>query len=56
MSRYTGPKWKISRRLEFSILETGDELKKRPYGPGPHAKNKKKKLSEYGKQLEKSLD
>ena len=49
MSRYTGPKWKISRRLEFSILETGDELKKRPYGPGPHAKNKKKKLSKMQK-------
>ena len=52
MSRYTGPKWKISRRLGFSILETGDELKKREYGPGPHAKNKKKKVSEYGKQLQ----
>ncbi len=52
MSRYTGPKWKISRRLDFSILETGDELKKRPYGPGPQGKNKKKKVSEYGKQLQ----
>ena len=52
MSRYTGPKWKISRRLDFSILETGDELKKRPYGPGPQGKNKKKKISEYGKQLQ----
>ena len=52
MSRYTGPKWKISRRLGFSILETGDELKKRPYAPGPQGKNKKKKISEYGKQLQ----
>ena len=52
MSRYTGPKWKISRRLDFSILETGDELKKRPYGPGPQGKNKKKKISEYGRQLQ----
>ena len=52
MSRYTGPKWKISRRLGFSILETGDELKKRPYAPGPQGKNKKKKVSEYGKQLQ----
>ena len=51
MSRYTGPVWKISRRLGYSILETGVELKKRPYGPGPHAKDKKKKPSEYGKQL-----
>lgn len=51
MSRYTGPSWKISRRLGYSVLETGVELKKRPYGPGPHAKDKKKKPSEYGKQL-----
>ena len=52
MSRYTGPKWKISRRLGFSILETGDELAKRPYAPGPQGATKKKKLSEYGKQLQ----
>ena len=52
MSRYVGPKWKISRRLGFSILETGDELAKRPYAPGPQGANKKKKLSEYGKQLQ----
>lgn len=51
MSRYTGPTWKISRRLGYSILETGVELKKRSYGPGPHAKDKRKKPSEYGKQL-----
>ncbi len=52
MSRYTGPKWKISRRLGFSILETGDELAKRPYAPGQQGPNKKKKLTEYGKQLQ----
>ena len=51
MSRYTGPTWKVSRRLGYSILESGVELKKRAYGPGPHAKDKKKKPSEYGKQL-----
>lgn len=51
MSRYTGPSWKISRRLGYSILETGKELSKRPYGPGPHAKDKRKKNTEYGKQL-----
>ncbi len=51
MSRYRGPSWKISRRLGYSILETGKELSKRPYGPGPHAKDKRKKVSEYGKQL-----
>ena len=52
MSRYTGPRWKISRRTGFSILETGDELAKRPYVPGPQGALKKKKLSEYGKQLQ----
>ena len=51
MSRYTGSTWKVSRRLGFSILETGKELAKRPYGPGQHGNNKKKKNSEYGKQL-----
>ena len=52
MSRYTGPKWKISRRLGFSILETGEELKKRPYAPGQHGNSRRKKISEYGKQLQ----
>ena len=47
MSRYTGPTWKVSRRLGYSILETGVELKKRAYGPGPHAKDKKKKPSKH---------
>lgn len=52
MSRYTGPAWKVSRHLGFSTLETGKELAKRPYQPGQHgAANKKKKTSEYGKQL-----
>ncbi len=49
--RYTGSDWKRSRRLGFSTLETGKELSKRPYGPGQHGANRKKKLSEYGKQL-----
>lgn len=51
MSRYTGPSWKVSRRLGYSTLETGRELAKRPYGPGQHGNNRRKKVSEYGKQL-----
>ena len=51
MSRYTGSTWKLSRRLNYSVLETGKELAKRPYGPGQHGKDRKKKNSEYGKQL-----
>ncbi|MCD8209810.1 MAG: 30S ribosomal protein S4 [Coprobacillus sp.] len=49
--RYTGPAWKKSRRLGFSTLETGKELAKRPYGPGQHGNARKKKPSDYGKQL-----
>ena len=52
MSRYTGPVWKKSRRLGYSILETGKELSKRNYAPGQHGNDKKKKLTEYGKQLQ----
>lgn len=51
MSRYTGATWKLSRRLNFSILETGKELSKRPYGPGQHGNARKKKPTEYGRQL-----
>ena len=46
----TGPKWKRSRRLNFSLSGTGVELKKRAYAPGQHGQDKKK-VSEYGKQL-----
>ncbi|MCL1951052.1 MAG: 30S ribosomal protein S4 [Turicibacter sp.] len=51
MARYTGPSWKISRRLGYSILETGKELQKRPYAPGQHGQARKK-ISEYGLQLQ----
>lgn len=49
--RFTGSDYKRSRRLRFSILETGEELKKRPYGPGQHGNARRRKPSEYGKQL-----
>ncbi len=49
--RHTGSDWKRSRRLGFSTLETGKELNKRPYGPGQHGVDRKKKASEYGRQL-----
>lgn len=49
--RYTGPDYKRSRRLGFSILETGKELEKRAYGPGQHGQGRRKKQTEYGKQL-----
>ena len=51
MARYTGPKYKRARRVGFSVLETGEELVKRPYGPGQHGQDRKGKLSNYGVQL-----
>ena len=51
MARNTGPVWKTSRRVGFSILETGEELKKRAYAPGQHGPTKRVKLSNYGIQL-----
>lgn len=52
MARYTGPSWKIARRLGVSLDGTGRELEKRPYAPGQHGPNQRKKLSEYGLQLQ----
>ena len=51
MSRYTGPSWKISRRLGMSLSGTGKELARRPYAPGDHGQGRRGKLSEYGTQL-----
>ena len=51
MSRYTGSSWKISRRLKYSITETGKELQKRNYAPGQHGQHRGK-ISEYGTQLQ----
>lgn len=51
MSRFTGSTWKQSRRLSYSVSETGKELNKRPYAPGQHGQ-RRKKVSEYGGQLQ----
>jgi len=58
MARYTGPAWKISRRLGFSTLGTGKEFgrgkngkERRRYAPGQHGQ-RRRKLSEYGTQLQ----
>ncbi len=52
MARYTGPMYKKSRRLGFSVLENGKELAKKPYIPGEHGQDRRKKLSNYGIQLQ----
>ena len=51
MSRYTGPAYKKSRHLGFSTLENGKELAKKPYAPGIHGTDRKRKPSEYSVQL-----
>ena len=52
MSRFTGSSWKVSRRLGFSISETGKELngKRKDQAPGQHGA-KRTKMKEYGLQL-----
>ena len=52
MSKYTGPSYRKSRRLGFSILENGKDLAKKAYAPGQHGNKKGKKLSNYGIQLQ----
>ena len=42
MARYTGPSWKLSRRLGISLTGTGKEIEKRPYAPGQHGPNQRK--------------
>ena len=58
MARYTGPVWKKSRRLSFSVLDSGKEFTngkngkpRRTYAPGQHGPTKRVKLSGYGLQL-----
>ena len=54
MAKITKPVHKISRRLGFSILETGKEFskgKQRQYAPGQHGPTKRVKMTNYGLQL-----
>ena len=52
MARYTGPQYKKSRRLGFSTLENGKDLAKKPYAPGIHGTDRRRKPSEYAVQLQ----
>ncbi|CAM2969344.1 MULTISPECIES: 30S ribosomal protein S4 [Salinicoccus] len=52
MARFTGSTWKKSRRLGISLSGTGKELERRPYAPGDHGPTQRRKLSEYGMQLQ----
>src|SRR4030095_9415362 len=55
MSRYTGPKARVSRRLGVNIWGTSGEnraLERRPYPPGEHAPSRRRTPSEYLLQLQ----
>lgn len=49
--RYTGSEFKRARRVGISIREDGKELRKRANQPGQHGAARKRKQSEYGRQL-----
>ena len=50
MARYTGPKWKLTRREGVEIDEGKRVLDRRPNPPGEHGRRRKKLLG-YGLQL-----
>ena len=56
MSRYTGPRARVSRRLGTNIWGTKGEtiaLDKRPYPPGEHGRSRRRgSVSEYLLQLQ----
>lgn len=52
MARYTGPKHKLCRRLGECIWGSPKcPALKRPYAPGQHGQNQRRKMSVYGQQL-----
>src|ERR687894_2220655 len=55
MSRYTGPKSRVSRRLGVNLWGTSGEnraLERRPYPPGEHGRSRRRNASEYLLQLQ----
>ena len=51
MARYTGPKWRISRREGIELFSSKrNALERRDYAPGMHGA-KRSKMSDYGLQL-----
>ena len=51
MARYTGPAYRKARRVGVSLLDSGKDIARRPYGPGQHGADRKGKSSNYGTQL-----
>jgi small subunit ribosomal protein S4 len=51
MSRYRGSSYKQARRVGMSLLENGKELARKPYTPGQHGQDRKRRASAYSVQL-----
>ena len=57
MGRYTGPKYKLSRREKQDLFNSPKSLmgksplEKKNYPPGEHGQSRRQKISEYGIQL-----
>ena len=51
MSRYTGPRVRISRRFGIPIFGPTKYLERRNYGPGVHGPKSRRKTTEYGEGL-----
>lgn len=51
MARYTGPANKQARRVGMSLLENGKDIIRKPHRPGEHGLKRRRKVSEYGLQL-----
>ena len=51
MARYRGPKQKIARRFGEPIFGPSKALERKPYGPGQHGNQRRRKESEYSVQL-----
>ena len=52
MARYTGPRARVCRRLEFPVFESPKfSNPRKSYPPGQHGDSRRRKLSNYGIQL-----
>ncbi|WP_022836601.1 30S ribosomal protein S4 [Salisaeta longa] len=51
MARYRGPKQKVARRFKEPIFGPSKALERKPYPPGQHGRNRRRRESEYAVQL-----
>lgn len=51
MARYKGPKAKIARKFNDPIFGPSKAVQQKPYPPGQHGRNRRRKQSEYAIQL-----